>query len=67
MARFYDKANTPLEMFSEPDINTVVYCKLFGDVVAGRICVMRREILTSRNGFPCKGCIINIALDSRAS
>lgn len=66
MAQYYDAANTYVETFNEPGVTTVVYCKLFGDMITDMVCILRRRILTSKNGFSCRGCIMNIALDGRS-
>jgi hypothetical protein len=62
MARYYDILNSFEENFSEPGVTTIIYCRPCGDMVTDAVCVLRREILTHRNGFSCKGCIMNIAL-----
>lgn len=66
MAQYYDAANTFVEKFNEPGVTTIIYCKLHRDMVTDRICVLRRQVPASRNGFSCKGCIMNIALDRRS-
>ncbi len=66
MARYYDSANTFQENFNEPGVVTVIYCKPCGDMVTDAVCVLRREILTARTGFSCKGCIVNIALSRQS-
>lgn len=65
MARYYDVANTYEETFNEPGVTTIVYCKLFRDMVTDTICILRSKILSTRSEFSCKGCIMNIALDRR--
>lgn len=65
MARYYDAANTFEEAFNEPGITTIVYCKLFQDMVTDTICVLRSRIEARQSRFSCKGCIMNIALDRR--
>ncbi len=63
MARFHDDTETCSEGRKEPDAGTVVYCQMFGDMVIDAVCALRRQILTSEEGFSCTGCIMNIALD----
>ena len=65
MARYYDPANTFVETFNEPGVTTVVYCKLFRDIVTDTVCILRSKYVTCRSEFSCKGCIMNIALDRR--
>jgi hypothetical protein len=65
MARYYDPASTFVEILSEPDVTTVVYCKLFRDIVTDSVCIMRSKYVSCRNEISCKGCIMNIALDQR--
>ncbi len=65
MARYFDAANTFVETFNEPGVTTVVYCKLFRDMVTDTICIRRSKIVSSRMGLSCKGCIMNIALNRR--
>lgn len=65
MARYYDAANTFVETFNEPGVTTIVYCKLFRDMVTDTTCIHRSKMLRSRSGFSCKGCIMNIALNRR--
>jgi hypothetical protein len=54
-----------VESFSERDDTTVVYCKLFRDIVTDSVCVVRSKYVSCRSDFSCKGCIMNIALDRR--
>lgn len=61
MARYY--ANNYVESFNESGVTTVVYCKLFGDMVSDTVCIARRQVLTSQKVFSCKGCIMNVALE----
>jgi len=65
MARYYDRANTYEEKFNEPDVLTIVYCKLFRDMVADRVCILRSKSRPSGSEFSCKACIMSIALDRR--
>ncbi len=71
MAKYYEGT----EVFSEPGENchesqesqesdeaSALYCKLFGDLVVDEVCGLRRKMLSSRQGFSCKGCVTNIAL-----
>jgi len=66
MANYYDIEISELPakpVSAEQFSDTVMYCKLFGDVVHDEVCGLRRRILATRNGFSCKGCIINISGD----
>ncbi len=65
MAKYYDAANTFVKTFNDTDVTSLVYCKLFGDVVTETVCSLRRQFLTSKRGFSCKACIMNIALGRR--
>ncbi len=65
MARYYDAANTFQEPLTEPGVTTILYCRLFKDMVSDSVCMMRSRVLTSGGTFSCKGCIMNIAFDRR--
>ncbi len=65
MGQYYDPANTFEETFNEPDLTTVVYCKLFRDIVTDSVCVIRSKFVSCRSGYSCAGCIMNIAMDRR--
>ena len=65
MARYFDIANTFCETYNEPGVTTIVYCKLFRDIVTDTVCILRSRILTAKSHTSCKGCIMNIALDRR--
>ncbi len=68
MARYYDAANSFVETFNEPGVTTVIYCKLFRDIVTDTVCILRSKAVGTMSGeFSCKGCIMNIALDRRLS
>ncbi len=42
------------------DTPPAVYCKLFGDMVTERLCVLRRQELNARGGFSCEGCNMDV-------
>jgi hypothetical protein len=65
MAQYHDPANILVENFSERDDTTVVYCKLFRDIVTDSVCVVRSKYVSCSSEYSCKGCIMNIALDRR--
>ena len=52
MGRYYDAANTFEETFNEPGITTIVYCKLFRDMVTDTVCVLRSRMVAQRAAFP---------------
>jgi len=67
MANCYDvEVGAPRgeRLVPEHTTDTMMYCKLFGDVVQDEVCGLRRRVLASRSGFSCKGCIVNITLDA---
>ena len=66
MARFYDGPETYYQKLDEPNSATVVYCKIFRDVVTDAVCVLRRQNLAMKSAFSCSGCIMNTALDQRS-
>ncbi len=68
MANYNEIAvNRPAPLLTaEPVSDTVMYCKLFGDVVHEEVCDLRKRILATRKGFSCKGCIVNLSLDGEA-
>jgi hypothetical protein len=41
--------------------DAVVHCSLFGDIVAERVCELRRSELNNRGGFSCGGCVVDMA------
>ncbi|MEK6697776.1 MAG: hypothetical protein AABZ10_01915 [Nitrospirota bacterium] len=43
-----------------PEALTTVSCKLFGDMVIERLCVLRRRELNARGGFTCEGCATDV-------
>jgi hypothetical protein len=65
MAQYNDPASAFAETSDERDDTTVVYCKLFRDIVTDSICIVRSKYVSCRSEYSCKGCIMNIALDRR--
>ena len=55
MAQYYDPANTFVETLSEPDVTTVVYCKLFRDIVTDSVCIVRSKYVTCRSEILLQG------------
>jgi hypothetical protein len=44
------------------DKNFFVLCTLFGDMVADRVCELRRSELNRKGDFSCEGCIVDMVL-----
>lgn len=61
MGQYY--SGTDGERFNEGCTSTIVYCRLFEDMIRDTVCGLRRQVLASGKGLSCRGCIMNIALD----
>ena len=47
----------------EADEDAVVHCMLFGDIVAERVCELRRSELNNRGGFSCGECVVDLVIN----